>query len=121
MPILDPSCRPSKGIGDDVIFGLGFEWKNGIWVKYTENKFTFLTLSDDRPLNVVVPTDQLPIFSLSFRGQRRRRDSPKIASAPGASASASPPPQPPISEEVTLQQLMDEVRTLSLQQTEFQQ
>ena len=53
-----------------------------------------------------------------------------IASGLGASASAllvSPrillgsPPQPPTSEEVTLQQLMDEVRTLSLRQTEFQQ
>ncbi|KAH9768926.1 hypothetical protein KPL71_011792 [Citrus sinensis] len=99
----------------------GFEWKDGTWVKYTENKFTFLAPSDDRPLNTVVPADQLPVFSLSFRGQRRRRDSPMIASAPGASASASSPPQPPTSEEVTLQQLVDEVRTLSLRQTEFQQ
>ena len=90
-------------------------------VKFIENKFTFLALSDDRPLNVVVPTDQLPVFSLSFRGQRRRRDPPVIASTSGASASASSPPQPPTSEEVTLQQLMDEVRTLSVRQTEFQQ
>ena len=44
-----------------------------------------------------------------------------IASAPGASTSVSSPPQPPTSEEVTLQQLMDEVRTLSVRQTEFQQ
>ena len=29
VSILQPSCRPSKGIGDDVIFGLGFKWKNG--------------------------------------------------------------------------------------------
>ena len=65
VPIKEPSCRPSKGIGDDAISGLGFEWKNGTWVKYTENKFTFLAPSDDRPLNVVVPTDQLPVFSLS--------------------------------------------------------
>ncbi|KAH9704455.1 Integrase catalytic domain-containing protein [Citrus sinensis] len=98
----------------------GFEWKNGTWVKYTENKFTFLAPSDDRPLNTVVPADQLPVFSLSFRGQRRRQDPPMIASAPGASASASSPPQHPTSEEVTLQQLMDEVRTLSVRQTEFQ-
>ena len=27
VPIKEPSCRPSKGIGDDAIFGLGFEWK----------------------------------------------------------------------------------------------
>ncbi|KAH9704714.1 hypothetical protein KPL70_011578 [Citrus sinensis] len=121
VPIQEPSCRPSKGIGDDVIFGLGFEWKNGTWVKYTENKFTFFALSDDRPLNTVVPADQLLIFSLSFRAQRRHRDPPVIASAPGASASASSPPQPPTSEEVTLQQLMDEVQTLSVRQTKFQQ
>ena len=44
-----------------------------------------------------------------------------IASAPDASASASSPPQPLTSEEVTLQQLVDEVMTLSVRQTEFQQ
>ncbi|KAH9697387.1 hypothetical protein KPL71_023585 [Citrus sinensis] len=121
VPIKEPSCRPSKGIGEDVIIGLGFEWKDGTWVKYSENKFTFLAPSDDRPLNAVVLADQLPIFSLSFRGQRRRRDPPVIASAPDVSASVSSPPRPPTSGDVTLQQLMDEVRTLSVQQTEFQQ
>jgi len=44
-----------------------------------------------------------------------------VASVPSASASASSPPRPPTSEDVTLQQLMDEVRTLSVRQTEFQQ
>ncbi|KAH9716551.1 hypothetical protein KPL71_021497 [Citrus sinensis] len=121
VPILEPSCRPSKGIGDEVIIGLGFEWKDGTWVKYSDNKFTFLAPSDDQPLNVVIPADQLPVFSLSFRGQRRRRVSSTVASAPSASASASSPPHPPTSEEVTLQQIMDEVRTLSVLQTEFQQ
>ena len=72
VPILEPSCRPSKGIGDEVIVGLGFEWKDGTWVKYIDNKFTFLAPSDDRPLNAVIPADQLPVFSLLFRGQRRR-------------------------------------------------
>ncbi|KAH9685863.1 hypothetical protein KPL70_014139 [Citrus sinensis] len=81
VPIKEPSCRPSKGIGDDAIFGLGFEWKNGTWVKYIKNKFTFLAPSDDRPLDAV----------------------------------------PLIPEDVTLQQLMNVVRTLSVRQTEFQQ
>ncbi|KAH9801446.1 hypothetical protein KPL71_001040 [Citrus sinensis] len=121
VPILEPSCRPSKGIGDEVIVGLGFEWKDGTWVKYSDNKFTFLAPSDDRPLNAVIPTDQLPVISLSFRGQRRRRVSSTVASAPSASASVSSPPQPPISGDVTLQQLVDEVRTLSVRQTELQQ
>ncbi|KAH9726519.1 hypothetical protein KPL70_008287 [Citrus sinensis] len=85
VPIKEPSCRPSKGIGDDAIVGLGFEWKNGTW------------------------------------GQRRCRDPPVIASAPDVSASVSSPPRPPTSGDVTLQQLMDEVRTLSVRQTEFQQ
>ncbi|KAH9763962.1 Integrase catalytic domain-containing protein [Citrus sinensis] len=120
VPILEPSCRPSKGIGDEVIVGLGFEWKDDTWVKYSDNKFTFLAPSDDRPLNVVIPADQLLIFSLSFRGQRRRRVSSMVASAPSASASASSPPRPPTSGDVTLQHLMDEVRTLSVRQTEFQ-
>ncbi|KAH9763010.1 hypothetical protein KPL70_001029 [Citrus sinensis] len=119
VPILEPSCRPSKGIGDEVIVGLGFEWKDGTWVKYSDNKFTFLAPSDDRPLNAVIPTDQLPVFSLSFRGQRRRRVSSTVASAPSASASVSSPPRPPISGDVTLQQLVDEVRTLSVRQTEL--
>ncbi|KAH9657240.1 Integrase catalytic domain-containing protein [Citrus sinensis] len=112
---------PSKGIGDEVIVGLGFEWKDGTWVKYNDNKFTFLAPSDDRPLNAVIPVDQLPVFSLSFRGQRRRQVSSTVASAPSASTSASSPPRPPTSEDVTLQQLMDEVQTLSVRQTEFQQ
>ena len=121
MPILEPSCRPSKGIGDEVIIGLGFEWKDGTWVKYSDNKLTFLAPSDDRPLNAVIPADQLPVFSLVFRGHRRRRDTLTAASAPSASASASSLPHPPTSDEVTLHQLMDEVRTLSVRQTEFQQ
>ncbi|KAH9658405.1 hypothetical protein KPL70_023484 [Citrus sinensis] len=121
VPILEPSCRPSKGIGDEVIVGLGFEWKNDTWVKYSDNKFIFLAPSDDRPLNAVIPADQLPIFSLSFRGQRRRRVSSTVASAPSASASASSPPRPPTSGDVTLQQLMDEVQTLLVRQTELQQ
>ncbi|KAH9743819.1 hypothetical protein KPL70_003436 [Citrus sinensis] len=119
VPILEPSCRPSKGIGEEVIVGLGFEWKDGTWVKYSDNKFTFLAPSDDRPLNAVISADQLPVFSLSFRGQRRRRVSSTVASAPSAFASASSPPRPPTSGDVTLQQLMDEVRTLSVRQTEF--
>ncbi|KAH9677496.1 hypothetical protein KPL71_025392 [Citrus sinensis] len=85
VPIKEPSCRPSKGIGDDAILGLGFEWKNSTWVKYTENKFTFL------------------------------------APTPDVSASVSSPPRPPTSGDVTLQQLMDEVQTLSVRQIEFQQ
>ncbi|KAH9697097.1 hypothetical protein KPL71_023471 [Citrus sinensis] len=121
VPILEPSCRPSKGIGDEVIVGLGFEWKDGTWVKYSDNKFTFLAPSDDRPLNAVIPADQLPVFSLSFRGQRRRRVSSIVASVPSASASASSPPRPPTSGDVTLQQLMDDVRTFSVRQTELQQ
>ncbi|KAH9769385.1 hypothetical protein KPL71_011979 [Citrus sinensis] len=88
VPIQEPSCRPSKSIGDEVVSSLGFEWRNGTCVKVTDNK---------------------------------RQDPPVIASAPGASASASSPPQPPTSEDVTLKQLMDEVRTLSVRQTEFQQ
>ena len=67
-----------------------------------ENKFTFLALNDDRPLNDVVPANQLPVFSLSFQGQSRHRDPPVIALAPCASASASSPLQPPTSKEVTL-------------------
>ena len=61
MPILEPSCRPSKGIGDEVIVGLGFEWKDGTWAKYSDNKFTFLAPSDDRPLNAVIPA--IPSYS----------------------------------------------------------
>ncbi|KAH9763082.1 Integrase catalytic domain-containing protein [Citrus sinensis] len=61
------------------------------------------------------------LLRLGHLDERRRRDPPMIPSAPGASASASSPPQLPTSEEVTLQQLMDEVRTLSERLTEFQQ
>ena len=113
------SCKPSKSIESEAIYALGFEWKNGTWVKFTENKYTFLAPSDDRPLNIVVLVDNLPDFSLLFRGQHRRRDPPMSASAPDASVSALSPSEPPTSDEITLQQLMDEVRTLSVQQSSF--
>ena len=93
---------------------LGFEWPNGAWVKYTEAKYTMLAPSDDRPLNSLVPTDQLPDFSLPFRGQRRREDPPTCEPDHDASASAVPAPEPYDTENVTLRQLIDEVRTLSV-------
>ena len=74
VPNCEPSCRPSESIGVKAVSSLGFEWQNGTWVKFTDNKFTFLAPSDDRPLNVVVSADQLLVFSLSFWGQRRRCD-----------------------------------------------
>ena len=72
VPIIEPSCKPSKSIGDEAVYALGFEWRNGTWVKFTKNKYNFLTPSDDRPLNDVIPADQLPNFLLPFLGQRRR-------------------------------------------------
>ena len=68
VPTNEPSCKPSKSIGDEAVCALGFEWRNGAWVKFIDNKYTFLALSDDRPLNDVVLTDQLPDFLLPFRG-----------------------------------------------------
>lgn len=115
VPINESSCKPCRSIGDKVVCALGFEWPNGAWVKYTEAKYTMLASSDDRPLNSMVPTDQLPDFSLPFRGQRRRENPPTCEPDHDASASTVPPANPHDSGEVTLQQLMDEVRTLSVQ------
>ena len=84
-------------------------------MKYTETKYTMLAPSDGRPLNSVVHVDQLPDFSLCFRGQRRREDPQACALNHDAFASAVPPAEPHDFDEVTLQQLMDEVRTLSVQ------
>ena len=47
VAIQEPSCRPSKSIGDEAVSSLGFECRNGTWVKVTDNKFTFLAPSDD--------------------------------------------------------------------------
>lgn len=47
---------------------LGFEWRNGAWVKFIENKYTMIGPSDDHSLNDVIPIDQLPDFLLPFRG-----------------------------------------------------
>ena len=66
--INEPSCKPCRSIGDEVVYALGFEWRNGAWVKYTKTKYTMLALSDDRLLNSVVPVDQLSDFSLPFQG-----------------------------------------------------
>ena len=104
VPINEPSFKDSKSIGDEAICALGFEWRNRAWVKFTDNKYIFLAPSDDRPLNDVVHTDPLPDFLLSFQGQRIRRV----------------PPVYPVSDEITLQQVIDEVRILFVQQINFQ-
>ena len=80
-----------------------------------------IALSDDCPPNDVVSADQFPNFSLSFRGQCRRQDPLVSASNLDASASVVPPPEPHTYEEITLPQLIDEVRALYVQQTSFQQ
>ena len=109
VPIHEPSCKPFKSIGDEAISALGFEWHNEAWVKYTDKKYTFLAPSDYRPLNDMITADQLPDFLLSFRGQCRCRNRLVSASTPVLS-----PPEPPASKEVTLQQLIDEMRTIFL-------
>ena len=74
--------------------------------------------SDNHPLNDVVPTDHLLDFLLPFWG---RHPDPLISTSDfNASTSAIPLSEPPTSEDVTLQQLMDEVRTLFVEQTSFQ-
>ena len=74
VPINESSCKPCESIGDEVVYASGFKWHNGAWVKYTEIKYTMLSLSDYRPLNYVVLANQLPDFSLPFRGQNRCED-----------------------------------------------
>ena len=68
VPINEPSCKPSKSIGDEAVCALGFEWRNGALVKFIDIKYTLIAPSDDCPLNDVVHVDQLPDFSLPFRG-----------------------------------------------------
>ena len=68
VPTNEPSCKPSKSSGDKAVCALGFEWRNGAWVKFTDNKYTFLALSDDRLLNDMIHADQLPNFLLPFWG-----------------------------------------------------
>lgn len=82
---------------------LGFEWSNGVWVKFTKNKYTMIALSDDHPLNYVVLANQLFYFSFPFQGQCRRQDPLVFAHDPNASASVAPPLKPHDSVDVTLQ------------------
>ena len=119
VPINEPSCKLCRSIRDKVVYALGFEWRNRAWVKYIEAKYTMFAPSNDRPLNSVAPADQLHDFSLHFRGQRRREDPPTCEPDHDTSASVVPPADPYDSTEVILQQLMDKVRTLSVQQTSF--
>lgn len=121
VSINETSLKPSKSIADEMVCGLGFEWQNEKLMKFQQNKPTLLAPSDDRLLNAVVPTGQLSDFSLSLGSQHRCQAPPTAASDTGASASAAPPTEPHEPVEVTLQQLMDEVRTLFVQQTSFQQ
>lgn len=116
VPINEPSCNLTKCIGDEAVCALGFEWHNGAWMKFKENKYTFLAPSDDRPLNAVVLVNQLSNFSRTFKGQHRDPVPPVSVPAPDASASIVPPSEPHDSEVVTLQQLMDKVKALSVEQ-----
>lgn len=69
VSINKPSFKLSKSIVDEMICGLRFEWYNRKWEKFQYNKSTFLAFNDDHPLNAMVPTDQLPNFSLLFWSQ----------------------------------------------------
>ena len=74
VPIHEPSCRPSKSIGNEAVSAFGFDWHNGAWVRISDNKYTFLAPSDYRSLNDVVLAYQLPNFLLPFWCQRRHRN-----------------------------------------------
>ena len=67
VSINEPSYKPSKSISDEVVYALEFEWHNGTWVKFTENKYTMTAQSDDHTLNDVVLIDQLPDFRFLFK------------------------------------------------------
>lgn len=95
-------------MGDELILSLGFDCKNGEWVKDSliKNRYTLIAPSDRRMLNDVVPVDQLP----DCRTFQRPQPPP---SAPEEHAPA------PNDDQVQL--LLGEVRTLSEQQAQFQQ
>lgn len=71
-------------------------------VKFTENKYTIIALSDNSPLNAMILVDHLFEFSLPFHDQHRCLDPPASALILDASASTVPPPKPYNFEEVTL-------------------
>ena len=116
MPINKPSCKSSKSIRNEAVRALGFKWRNGAWVKFTDNKYTLIAPSDDHPLNDVVSADQLLDFLLPFQGQCRHQVALISAYDLDASASTIPPLEPHTFKEVTFQQLIDKVRALSVQQ-----
>lgn len=37
MPINEPTFKTTKPLGDEVVFSLGFDWRNGQWVKISKN------------------------------------------------------------------------------------
>lgn len=108
LPIDEPTFDTSKKLGDELILSLGFDCKNGEWVKDSliKNRYTLIAPSDRRMLNDVVPVDQLP----DCRTFQRPQPPP---SAPEEHAPA------PNDDQVQL--LLGEVRTLSEQQAQFQQ
>lgn len=85
-------------------------------MKIKRDKAMQLAPSDDGLLNDIIPADQLPNFSLPLPSQRRQ---PEIH--PSVPTSTEPLPETTTSKEVTLQQLMDEIKMLSVQQISFQQ
>lgn len=69
VPLSEPIYVENKRLKRKAIMAICFHLRNGQWVKKTlsENQNTLVALEDDRVLNDIYPTNQLPDFRLRDR------------------------------------------------------
>lgn len=71
IPLDEPTFEPTKPMGVEIVHSLGFDWKDGALVKTKRDRATHLAPSDYRPLNDILPPEELPDFALPLRAQHR--------------------------------------------------
>ncbi|KAH9745941.1 hypothetical protein KPL70_004261 [Citrus sinensis] len=75
VPLIDTGHMETRQIGPEAMTSIGFSRKNGVWIKTSnsKNRDTLIAAEDDRMLNDIYPSDQLPDFRLGAHHSPPRR------------------------------------------------
>ncbi|KAH9724699.1 hypothetical protein KPL70_007586 [Citrus sinensis] len=75
VPLLDTGHMETQRIGPEAMTSISFSRKNGVWIKTSnsKNRDTLIAPEDDRMLNDIYPSDQLPDFRLGALPHPPRR------------------------------------------------
>lgn len=74
VPVYKLTFKLIKPISDQIVYSLGFAWKDGTWLKTKSDRATLFAPSYYRLLTNVYPPKELPDFSLPLQSQRCASD-----------------------------------------------